>query len=277
MFPEAVPLLEATYQQWTLERNYLGIDATHYDVSCPPLMYMGGNGLVADSAPLVVISIEPLKHHQDVRFEAQAQFARTGLSQYVEWNLDYFRRFPQLMRGFGVQSYFSNLDDFVAGWADVHPVPDPPWPLLGQHMIEVPFVPMHARGHNRHAFEGARERLADLLSRRLELILQRWPNACFVALGAFADWLETIVTPPSRVDHVYPTATQEEFGIHYFDVPWEERRLVPLGNRLLLVRRGPLSNRQNPKAPGRRALGRWARSYLESRQGPVLAASNREP
>ena len=58
---------------------------------------------------------------------------------------------------------------------------------------------------------------------------------------------------PPRRSTVFTTSTS----------PWERRSLTDEPARTLLIRRGPFSNWQNPRAAGRHALGSSVRQYFE--------------
>ena len=261
-FIEAHPMLHAAFEAWTEDHNYLGLDADHYDLACPPLLFVGGDAVPEGTSPLVLISIEPLKSNH---FQAQAGYAGANVENYVDWNLNLYRRLPDLAPDPRPQAYFRNLDDFVAGWAGIEEIPNPAWDLFSGAMLELPYVPMHARRHDYGAIEAAHDVLAELLRQRLELVTTRWPEAMLVALGNFPDRLADggLLGPAEPVDHVLAGATEAVHGVHYFDVPWERRSLTAAPARSLLIRRGPFSNWQNPRAAGRHALGSWVRQYFQ--------------
>lgn len=257
-------LLAVHFQKWFEDHNYLGLDDRHYDLSLPPMLFMGGGAIPCDATPLVIISIEPLIADH---FESQRSFATCGFAQYTDLNLRLFDKLPELAGTRAPQPYFANLYDFVSGWArDSGTERTDPWPLFAQNIIELPYVPMHAPKWDARATHSAAERLTELFKARLELVMTAWPAAGFTVLGAaVGDELTKsgVLSVPIPVDLPPPSAPRSMYGTRYFDVGLQARWITGT-RRLVFGRRGPFSNGHNPTAFGRRDLGRLLRASHDS-------------
>jgi hypothetical protein len=223
------------------------------------MLFLGGDCIAPGASPLVIVSIEPLVADH---FEVQRAYATQGLEQYSRLNLHLFEKLPELAGRRTPQAYFSNLFDFVAGWSGEDAgTRRNPWDLFERNVIEIPYVPMHAR-HWEKPSAGARELLGALFSERIGMIASHWPRAGFMILGAsIVDVLAAVgvlrrcaalVLPP-------PVGGRQELGNKFFDVPLETWRLSS-GDLPLLARRGAFSQGHNPRAAGRRELGRQLRA-----------------
>lgn len=248
-------LLRKHFSAWRRHRGYLGVSTHHYNVNCPPLLFVGGAHVAENAEPLVVVSIEPL---QTWHFNQQSTYASDSLACFTEWNLNFFRRFPQLTRP-SPQRYWRAMSDFVEGWADSKADRCAPWPLFERTLIELPYVPMHARRHDPAASRSASPALRELFAERAALIVHRWPGARFVVLSArIADELHDagLVLDP----HPMKIRRVATFGTG-FTVPVEAAYLKLDGDPRprLLLRRGPFSYMHNPNRAGRHALGRRLR------------------
>jgi hypothetical protein len=81
-------LLWESWQRWNANKQYLQL-TPDYDVSCPPLWFIGGADVQRTATPLVVLSLEPLL--SDKHFAPQRDFASLDFEHYVDWQWSYFR------------------------------------------------------------------------------------------------------------------------------------------------------------------------------------------
>jgi hypothetical protein len=132
-------------------------------------------------------------------------------------------------------------------------------------MLELPFVPMHARSHVAVASKGAALQLRELFVRRVEIVLERWPRAAFVVLGAgLHDRLRAdgLLDAESGVELLADRELVRELGSRYLTAMYRSRLLV--GSRpTVFLRRGPFSRFTNPRAAGRKHLGTLLRALHE--------------
>jgi hypothetical protein len=257
----AVDLLEEHFARWSRDPSYLGLTCPPYTNECPPLLFIGGAAIPPGVVPLIVVSFEPLLTWH---FPQQVEYARRSVGHYVRWNTDFARAFPQIA-GERPQAYWAAMGDFVHGWAAVAPDRAAPWPVLGSTMLELPFVPMHARSHVAAASMGAAQRLRELFVRRVEIVLQHWPRAAFVVLGAgLHDRLrgDGLLDAESRVELPADRDLVRELGPRYLTAVYRSRLLV--GSRpTVFLRRGPFSRFTNPRSAGRKYLGTLLRALHE--------------
>lgn len=246
------------WQSWSANNAYLGI-GPHYNTECPPLMIMRGHNEVA-ARPLVGISLEPL-----LSWHFPQQQAQSGnLHGYMAWNLDYFNVFPALANAQPPnppQAYWSNLYDFVAGWAHVPADVGFSWQVFARNYVELPLVPLHAPRHNHAAVTAALPALVPLLIERISLVRTEWPEAGFVLLGSIARRLLPIIAADPGQLVVPPPHTPESeelYGTRLWAPPMLSATLAPaLGPppSSLFYRTAPFAQGHIPRGPGRRCLG----------------------
>jgi hypothetical protein len=208
---------------------------------------------------LVVVSFEPLKSRH---FEAQRAFASASLENYLAWNLDYFHTFPRITGTRTAQPYWSNLAAFVSGWAGRPCDAKRPWPLLRESMLEVPYIPMHAKRHVPAVARRAVAALRPLFVERVSAIIETWPAASFVVLGAAVEdrLAEAGLVGRRSLVRLWKSAEiPTTFGRQY-GVAVSKARLEVSSRPRVFLRRGPFSQFTNPRAPGREELGRRLRA-----------------
>ena len=260
-------ILKREFGCWRRDPRALGLDWTHYDPECPPLLVIGGRTIEASASPLVIVSIEPLKA---THFSHQVAFVGVDFAHYVRWNLDYFEMdvFPAIA-GASAQPYWRSIADFVAGWASVTVDRTVPWPLLSGHLIELPYIPVHAKSHLPRASAGADDVLCKLLVERVEAVTAAWQKATFVVLSAaIGDRLQRagLLCSLEPVPLQQSKRSSDKWGKR-FDVPISRGRIAVLGEPLVFVRRGPFANWTNPKLEGRAELGSRLRAIVDQLSG----------
>ncbi len=265
-------LLDSEFEAWEREpTKYLGLTWSKtrdgeggYSPLCPPLLFIGGGSRLDTERPLVIVSLEPLLSSK--HFESQCKVAKER-EDYRRWNLEYFDAFPELTKNARPQAYWRNLVRFVEGWSGARCTdPNRPWAFLGANMMELPFIPMHARRHVPAASAGPAtvQGLSRLFAERTRLIRQRSPGAVLVVLAAA---VRHRLDRQGLVQSIEPVSLQSsaaraaDFGKH-FAVPIYRGVLNPHGMPAFL-RHGPFSNWTNPTSDGRYAIGQRLREVAD--------------
>ncbi|KYF52467.1 hypothetical protein BE08_28520 [Sorangium cellulosum] len=253
-------LLRNQFCRWRSEPKHLGLEWAHYSSACPPLLFLGGRGVAAETVPLITVSIEPLRTHH---FEAQIAQAASSIEAYVDWNWSYFNVFPRVVGGV-VQPYWRNMVEFGEGWSSARIALASPWSSFGEFMIELPYVPMHAPRHVPRACRAAHHALNHLFVARVDALVDIWPDAMFVVLSsAVRRQLERakLLHDLRPLDMRMSPAERDLYG-NGFSKPVLVGRLATRARPRVAVRNGPFSHHTNPRSAGRRELGRRIRELV---------------
>ncbi|WP_437775700.1 hypothetical protein [Sorangium sp. So ce1097] len=253
-------LLRDQFYRWTSDPKHLGLEWAHCSPEWPPLLFLGGRGVAAETVPLITVSIEPLRTHH---FEAQTAQAAPSVEAYVDWNWSYFNVFPRVVGGV-VQPYWRNMVEFGEGWSSGRIALASPWSSFGAFMIELPYVPMHTPRHVPRACRAAHDALNHLFVARADALVDVWPDAMFVVL---ASAVRRQLERAKLLDDLRPLnlrmspAERDLYG-NGLTTPVLVGRLVTRTRPRVVVRNGPFSRHANPRPEGRRELGRRFRELV---------------